>query len=216
MAGDGREGGYKQESKAMKRKGIGKKKRFEIFKRDGFKCSYCGRSPPEVMLEVDHILAVANGGDNDEKNLITSCRDCNAGKSATPLNAVAPALSAQLEEQRERADQIAAYNELLMDLRARNDAVLVQLGKAWFNAISRPEDRDRWSFGATRAASIRSLLKHLAPAEILEAMDITAAASDRIYALRASCGDAGCNDNRRFKYFCGVCWRMIDQKARAG
>lgn len=31
-----------------KRKGIGKKLRFTIFKRDGFVCQYCGAKPPEV------------------------------------------------------------------------------------------------------------------------------------------------------------------------
>jgi len=62
-----------------------KKKRFYILKRDKFTCQYCGRSAPEVILEVDHILAVANGGDSNNKNLITACRDCNAGKGASEL-----------------------------------------------------------------------------------------------------------------------------------
>jgi 5-methylcytosine-specific restriction endonuclease McrA len=38
-----------------KRKTISKKLRFEIFKRDGFQCAYCGQAPPSVILEVDHI-----------------------------------------------------------------------------------------------------------------------------------------------------------------
>ena len=43
-------------------------------------CQYCGQSAPDVVLEVDHIVPVAEGGDNDIMNLITSCRDCNRGK----------------------------------------------------------------------------------------------------------------------------------------
>jgi 5-methylcytosine-specific restriction endonuclease McrA len=62
------------------------RQRFEILKRDGFTCQYCGRKPPEVTLEVDHIFPVDKGGTNDPSNLITSCYDCNRGKSDTLLD----------------------------------------------------------------------------------------------------------------------------------
>ena len=64
---------------------ISRKKRFEIFKRDGFKCQYCGAYPPNVTLEVDHLTPVCAGGDNAETNLITSCFDCNRGKGTYKL-----------------------------------------------------------------------------------------------------------------------------------
>jgi predicted restriction endonuclease len=57
------------------------KTRFHIFKRDNFRCQYCGRSSDDVQLEVDHIIPVSKGGSNDVDNLITSCRECNRGKS---------------------------------------------------------------------------------------------------------------------------------------
>ena len=59
-----------------KRKAISKKARFEVFKRDGFQCQYCGAVPPKVILHVDHIVPVAGGGDNSEENLITCARLC--------------------------------------------------------------------------------------------------------------------------------------------
>lgn len=68
-----------------KRKSIPKSVRFEVFKRDSFKCQYCGASAPDVILEVDHIVPVAEGGENDMMNLITSCRDCNRGKGNKKL-----------------------------------------------------------------------------------------------------------------------------------
>ncbi len=68
------------------RKGITKKLRIEIFKRDSFKCRYCGKSAPEVALHLDHVNPVAKGGGNDPLNLITSCEACNQGKSATLIN----------------------------------------------------------------------------------------------------------------------------------
>ena len=67
------------------RSGITKKIRFEVFKRDGFKCQYCGSSAPDVILHVDHINPVVNGGDNKIINLVTSCFDCNRGKGKRTL-----------------------------------------------------------------------------------------------------------------------------------
>lgn len=93
---------------ATKRKALSKKTRFEVFKRDGFKCQYCGAEAPKAVLQVDHIDPVAGGGDNDMMNLITSCTDCNSGKSDRKLSddsAVAKQRS-QLDELHERREQM--------------------------------------------------------------------------------------------------------------
>lgn len=57
------------------------KKRFEVLSRDNYTCQYCGRQPPEVILEIDHKDPWSNSQNDDISNLITSCRDCNRGKS---------------------------------------------------------------------------------------------------------------------------------------
>lgn len=62
------------------------KLRFQILRRDGFRCRLCGCGAPEVTLHVDHILAVANGGKTEETNLWALCRDCNLGKGTEGLN----------------------------------------------------------------------------------------------------------------------------------
>ena len=49
-----------------KRKPIGEKLRFEVFKRDQFKCQYCGVAAPDVVLHIDHINPVSKGGDNEK------------------------------------------------------------------------------------------------------------------------------------------------------
>jgi|LakMenEpi09Nov12_1017454.scaffolds.fasta_scaffold00415_3 tetratricopeptide (TPR) repeat protein len=56
--------------------------RFDIFQRDNHTCQYCGRTPPEVKLVVDHLIPVAQGGTDVFENLATSCEECNSGKSA--------------------------------------------------------------------------------------------------------------------------------------
>ncbi len=72
-----------------KRRPISKRMRFEIFKRDEFACQYCGQTPPAVVLEIDHIVAVISGGSSERHNLITSCFDCNRGKGAVALSSPA-------------------------------------------------------------------------------------------------------------------------------
>lgn len=60
------------------------KLRFEILERDNFTCQYCGRSPrfnKDVVLEMDHKYPASKGGEWSKENIITSCRDCNGGKS---------------------------------------------------------------------------------------------------------------------------------------
>lgn len=90
------------------RKAIGKKTRFEIFKRDNFTCQYCGKSAPNVILHIDHIIPVAEGGKNHITNLITSCAECNLGKGAVSLsdNSVVEKQKRQLEEINERREQL--------------------------------------------------------------------------------------------------------------
>jgi len=70
-----------------KRNTLGKRLRFSIFNRDGFACQYCGRTPDmdNVLLHVDHVISIKDGGTDDRENLLTSCRDCNLGKSATSV-----------------------------------------------------------------------------------------------------------------------------------
>lgn len=57
--------------------------RYDIMRRDGFRCCLCGRSAQQgVELEVDHIVPVSRGGNTTPENLQTLCRDCNRGKGA--------------------------------------------------------------------------------------------------------------------------------------
>ena len=63
-----------------RRKHIPQKIRWKVYCRDNFTCVYCGRKPPEVVLEIDHIIPVSFGGDNNIDNLATSCKRCNTKK----------------------------------------------------------------------------------------------------------------------------------------
>lgn len=65
-----------------KRSPISKTLRFEIFQRDNFTCQYCGKIGNEgANLEIDHKVPHSRGGKDEFNNYITSCKDCNIGKS---------------------------------------------------------------------------------------------------------------------------------------
>jgi hypothetical protein len=105
----------------MEREPITKKTRFEIFKRDSFTCQYCGKSAPDIILELDHIMPVVKGGSSDITNLITSCHACNSGKSDRELSddAVIQKRKKQLDELNERREQLEMmmeWHEWLMSI----------------------------------------------------------------------------------------------------
>lgn len=103
--------------------------RFEVFKRDSFKCQYCGRGAPDVILEIDHILPVSEGGKNDLLNLVTSCRDCNRGKSNKLLSdkTAVDRQKKQLEDMnaiREQTEMLIRWKQELLELmEGQTDAI---------------------------------------------------------------------------------------------
>ena len=55
--------------------------RYDVMKRDGFKCVLCGASQKDgAKLHVDHIKPIAKGGKTEMSNLRTLCDRCNSGK----------------------------------------------------------------------------------------------------------------------------------------
>lgn len=151
-----------------KRKPISKKLRFEVFKRDSFTCQYCGRSAPEVILQVDHIEPVSKGGNNDILNLITSCRDCNLGKGAKKLddNTAIVKIKKQLDEVNERREQLEMLmqwkNELLHIHEKEVDHVCEYINNQF----------SPYSVNEQGKVSVKKLLRRFDINEILEAVDI--------------------------------------------
>lgn len=146
---------------------ISKKLRFEIFKRDKFKCQYCGRNAPDVVLEVDHINPKSKGGGKDILNLITSCFDCNRGKKNVLLND-----NTILEKQREqlfllseKQSQLKMMIEWREELSKINKTALISLLKIW-------EENTKYFINESGIALIKILLKSYSFTEIASSMDI--------------------------------------------
>lgn len=104
------------------RKSLSQKVRFEVFKRDSFTCQYCGSKAPDIILEVDHLKPVSKGGKNEILNLVTSCFDCNRGKSNRVLSdmSIVEKQRVQIEElnlRRQQLEMILQWKEGLLDLK---------------------------------------------------------------------------------------------------
>lgn len=157
--------------------------RFEVFKRDGFTCQYCGRQAPEVVLNCDHIHPVAEGGTNDVLNLITSCFDCNSGKGARTLDErhILNKQRSQLDSLNERRVQLEMLADWQRQLSDLGDYRLSILEKRW-------EEIHEGPFSLTQHGrdSIRKWLKRFSEQEIMEAM----VASFETYVTRDEEGQA--------------------------
>lgn len=76
----------REESAAYQRSLMTRSLRYDVLRRDGYRCRICGRSQADgVTLEVDHIVPVSRGGKTEMSNLQTLCWDCNHGKSDKPM-----------------------------------------------------------------------------------------------------------------------------------
>jgi len=56
-------------------------RRERIFRRDRYRCCYCGLQYPAPELSLDHVEPRMRGGDRSEGNLVTCCRACNTAKA---------------------------------------------------------------------------------------------------------------------------------------
>jgi HNH endonuclease len=127
--------------------GVSVRTRFEVFKRDNFTCRYCGRTSPEVVLEVDHIVPVCEGGTSDVINLATACWECNHGKSGVPLSQT---LTGEDPHDRaimilERERQLREYNAVLAESRERREEDAWELIRYWKHD-PKCDSFNRWDF----------------------------------------------------------------------
>jgi hypothetical protein len=172
---------------------ISKKIRFEVFKRDGFQCAYCGKSPPEVTLECDHVHPVSKGGSDEIENLITACFDCNRGKRNITLDKMPNSLQDNVEVLKEKEKQLREYHKLVarVETRVQNEIDRIEL-------VFQVDNEDKMFTDRFRR-SVKKFIKELGVAEVEESMLL---ARDRFDFA---------NPEHTLKYFCGICWRKIKE-----
>lgn len=173
---------------------LGNSARFKIFKRDSFTCQYCGRHPPDAILEVDHIMPASKGGTDDSINLVTSCFECNRGKRDSLLSDKPKPLREVQEIENEKFKQFDAYNSFLRQKRKKDESWIKEISDIYIRLIG--EDPKIYRMPEEMEMSCRTFLKKLPCEKIIEALFITNA-------------KRGLKSNYDKKYFYGTCWGMI-------
>lgn len=171
---------------------ISKRARFEVLRRDGHRCRYCGGSVESgAVLTVDHVVPVALGGGDDPSNLVAACRDCNAGKTSTSPD-----------------DQLVAD--------VAEDAVRWAQARAVATQALEAEqaDRDAYAQAFVDAWSSWDEKLHLLPADFLSQVTRWHEAGVPANVLRESVDiamSAKIAGYKVFRYLCGVVKRRIER-----
>lgn len=176
---------------------VTKRTRFEVLRRDNHTCQYCGAKAPDVTMHIDHVMPVALGGDDKPGNLVTACKDCNAGKtSITPDSPLVEGLS----------DRAAAYALGMQDKMTRFRATFeaYEEFEEWF--LEMWDDRvGRLSWTTDLPVDYqRSLFRWSQMGVPRTAFEIAISAALGKYGIRGN--------NGHFNYMAGVIQRMIDEQ----
>lgn len=169
--------------------------RYEVLRRDNYTCRYCGGTPPNVTLTVDHVTPVTLGGSDDPSNLVAACSACNSGKSATPVDA------ALVENVRDDAlrwsTAMAAVVKVRTDELAAERAVIARFDSCWtkWTAKHGPVPRE----AGWRGSIVRFLAAGLDEEFLGEAVQKSMVAN------RVPIADV-------WRYFCGICWRELNKR----
>jgi len=167
---------------ASKRKGISKRIRFEVFKRDGFACQYCGAKAPSAVLHIDHVEPLAKGGENEILNYITACSDCNLGKGPRELDdqSALHKQRAQLDDLNTRREQLRlmiSWKDGLKDLELEKIKAVTQR----MNAM-----HPGWRLNEEGRSDITKLVAKVPIELIFEAIDIVSHSIEKHWDGRAT------------------------------
>ncbi|WP_239656182.1 HNH endonuclease [Mycobacterium riyadhense] len=66
---------------------VWKSNRVRALERDGYRCQIRGHRCTVTATSVDHIISVANGGNDDLTNLQSACKPCHDEKTAREARA---------------------------------------------------------------------------------------------------------------------------------
>jgi hypothetical protein len=175
---------------------VSKRLKFEILRRDGHKCRYCGVPAADARLTVDHVIPVALGGSDEPSNLAAACGDCNGGKTSSSPDAPVVADVAKDALRWSRAMEAAAGEMLArasgtVDAHAHFEKVWARYGSGP-KRVPLPKDPG-WQ------NTVDSFLKSGLPMTVLEECIEIAMGQRRVPAENV------------FRYMCGVAWRKVQE-----
>lgn len=176
-----------------KNKKIGKKIRFEIFKRDRFTCQYCGQTAPAAVLQIDHLIPKSKGGSNDISNLITACFECNIGKSNIKLDESEIGINPlTIDFQNEKLEQLRNYAKFVMESEEIQEELTSFLIEKYDKIVL-----DNEGMNNEENTTVNYFAGKIQPQELLDIMRKTA---------NKMSGKASW---QKLKFFAGCCWKII-------
>ena len=176
---------------------VNRRLRFEVLKRDGFRCQYCGLESREgAGLVVDHVIPVALGGADDANNLVACCRECNSGKSSTKLpDATVERVTAAAVEHAEAISMDAARRKQDWEQRGGIVESFRKSWDAWTYPNAHGQERTYTLPPNYRQTIVKLAARGLGPFDFEELVEV---------AMLSQATD-------RFRYFAGRCWKRLDQ-----
>lgn len=172
---------------------VSKRVRFEVLRRDGFQCQYCGLLAVETGtgLTIDHVMPVALGGGDDPANLVTACRDCNSGKSSASPDASMVPPAVDIETQNLALD---ARRALLRGEMERMEETTARFLEVWHGWNFAGKGSEKVPLPHDWRATVFDLYRAGAPVELFDfAVSIAMARADRKF-----------GEFCEFRYFTGV------------
>ena len=177
---------------------VSKRVRYEVFRRDNNRCRYCGATAPDAPMTIDHVIPVALGGSDDPSNLVTACRDCNAGKtSSSPDAPLVADVAADAIRWGKAMQAVAEQRAADREVRRNNHHAFLE--NSW----------RRWTYGSKNEYfDLPNNWQSSIDQFIAGGLDL-----DDLDELV----DVAMNSTSRdpWKYFCGCCWRRIENTADA-
>lgn len=169
--------------------------RFEVFKRDAFTCRYCGKQSPEAILEVDHVLAVANGGIDEIENLVTPCYECNRGKGVRMLSDIPPESDVHekaiaIAEQERQIAELNYWRNKQLERENEEIDLLRDYGRKYVNSEG---------YYGVSISTLRRYLRHMCYADLAEMMEYVICRRDL-------------KETIKWAYFCGMCRNRIREQ----
>jgi hypothetical protein len=186
---------------------VSKRLRFEVMRRDGHACRYCGASAPYVKLTIDHVTPISLGGRDGPENLVTACGPCNTGKSSIAPDA--PLVANVSDDALRWARAMAQASDLAEAAQAKQHELVAMFDSAWRAFFDNKDATAEQLAQAKRADFYRDASWRQSVARFLAGgltlVDLWGLTDDVM-------ARAYIENGRIWRYFCGACWKLLRER----
>jgi hypothetical protein len=182
---------------------ISKRLRYEVMRRDGHRCRYCGATAEDAKLTIDHVVPVALGGSDEPENLVCACADCNSGKTSSSPDA--PLVANVADDALRWAKAMERAAELADADRAKGDPVVEAFEAKWNefyvcdHSGNPTEPRERIPREAGWEQTVRRFhASGLTISDFQELIDVAMGSKATVA--------------KTWRYFCGCAWSRLRER----